>query len=444
MPAPQCKKQVKSFIGMVNYLSKFSARLSELAELIRELCKEKVPFNWGPEHESTFHLIKKEVAAAPILAYYNPKKPTALQTDASCKGLSACLLQNQRPVYFASRALTETQKGYVAIELESLVVTWVIEKFHHFLYGNEFILETDQKPLEVILSKSLNQATPRLQRILIRTFLYNFKVRYIPGLTNHVADCLSRLRFQKDSISLPKLHVNQIISQLKARSNSLHNLQLATQDDDKLVILKHIIQQGWPKTIKEVLTEVQKYWTFHEELTIEDGLVLKGMRIIIPNKKREEILKLIHEGHLGLNKCKMRAKETVFWPGINKQLEQLILNYQLCLKYSRSKDKNMPHTALGHKIAPVSWSKVATDIFHYESKSYLLVVDYTSRFPIVREIKSMSAQHIAEHFRLIFSEYGWPDTLVSDNGPCYVAEMFTTLMKEYAVNYITSSPITPI
>ena len=115
----QCKKQVQSFIGMINYLSKFLAQLSELPEPIRELCKEKVPFNWGPEHESAFHLIKKEIVAAPILAYYNPNKPTILQTDARCKGLGACLLQNERPVYFASRALTETQKGYVAKELES-------------------------------------------------------------------------------------------------------------------------------------------------------------------------------------------------------------------------------------------------------------------------------------------------------------------------------------
>ena len=101
------------------------------------------------------------------------------------------------------------------------------------------------------------------------------------------------------------------------------------------------------------------------------------------------------------------------------------------------------NTALGHKIPTVPWTKVATDIFHYESKSYLLVANYTNRFPIVREIKSMSAQHIAEHFRLIFSEYGWPDTLVSDNGPCYVAETFTSLMRDYTVNHITSSPHYP-
>ena len=99
--------------------------------------------------------------------------------------------------------------------------------------------------------------------------------------------------------------------------------------------------------------------------------------------------------------------------------------------------------ALGHEIPSVPWSKVATDIFHFELISYLFVVDYTSRFAIVRELKSMSAQHITEHFRLIFSEYGWPDTLVSDNGPGYVAKLFTSLMKEYAVNHITSSPHYP-
>ena len=176
---------------------------------------------------------------------------------------------------------------------------------------------------------------------------------------------------------------------------------------------------------------------------IEDGLILKGMCIVIPDKMREDILKQIHEGHLGLNKCQMRVRETVYWPGLNDQLENLILNCQLCLKYSKLKNKSTPHTALGHEVPAVPWSKVATNIFHYESLPYLLIVDYTSRFPIVRRLKSMSAQSVTEHFKSIFLEYGWPDILVSDNGPCYTAEMFTNLMKEYAVNHITSSPHYP-
>ena len=94
---------------MINYLSKFSARFSEIVKPIRELEKDEVPFNWGPEHQSAFTQIKQEIVSAPILAYYNPKKQTVLQTDASIKGLGTCLLQEEKPVYFASKALTDAQ-----------------------------------------------------------------------------------------------------------------------------------------------------------------------------------------------------------------------------------------------------------------------------------------------------------------------------------------------
>ena len=97
--------------------------------------------------------MKKEIASAPILAYYNPKKQTTLQTDASIKGFGACLLQDAKPVYFARKALTDAHKGYVAVKQESLAVAWAMEKFHHFLYASHFLLETDKKLLEAILSK---------------------------------------------------------------------------------------------------------------------------------------------------------------------------------------------------------------------------------------------------------------------------------------------------
>ena len=221
---PSSKKEVQSFSRMINYLTKVSPRLTELSEPTRELIKEKVPFNWDPEHQESFNMLKKELVRAPVLAYCNPQKETVLQTDASTKGLGACLLQDEKPIYFASKALTEMQRGYIAIEIESLTVAWAVEKFHHFLYGCHFILEMDQKPLEAILSRSLNQATPQLQHILIRTLPYNFTVRYIPGPKNLLADCLSRLGDQKDTIKLPELHVYQISHQLPARSDSLQEI----------------------------------------------------------------------------------------------------------------------------------------------------------------------------------------------------------------------------
>ena len=238
--------------------------------------------------------------------------------------------------------------GYVAIEIESWAVAWVMYKFNHFLYASQLIFETDQKPLEAILSKSLNQANPRLQRILIRTFPYHFTEYYIPGATNQLANCLSSLG-QKDTIKWSKLHLYQITNQFCVRSDILNHLRVSKQAHDEPALLQHTIMQGWLSSIKQVSQVLQPYWTFREELTVEDGLVLKGTRIVFPAKKCEAILKLIHEGHLGPNKCKLHAKDTLYWPGLNNQLEKLVLNCELCLKYSHSKCKQEPSLFLVRK-----------------------------------------------------------------------------------------------
>ena len=291
--------------------------------------------------------------------------------------------------------------------------------------------------------QSLNQATPKLQRILIRTFPYHFTVCYIPGVTNHLANCLSRLGGQKDTIKLPRLYLYQITNQLCTRSESLNQLRVSMQADDELALLKHTIMQGWPSSIKQLPQVLQPYWTFREELTVEDGLILKGTRIVIPAKKHEAVLKQIHEGHLGLNKCKLHAKDTVYWPGLNGQLEKLVLKYEVCLRYSHSKCKQEPNLSLGPEVPLYPWTKLATDIFHFEGASYLLVVDYTSRFQIVCKLMSMTGQHIASQCKLIFSKYGWPESFISDNEPCYTAEVLPNLMREYSVNHITRSPHYP-
>ena len=371
MPQPANKKELQSFIGMVNYLTKFTPRLSELAECLRDLIRINVPFQWGPEHTEAFTSIKQEIIQVPVLKYYDPKKPTVLQTDASAKGLGACLLQCEHPVYFRSKALTDSQKGYVAIELEALAVSWAMEKFHHFLYATKFVLETDQKPLETILAKSLNAATPRLQRLLIKTFACDFTVKYLPGENNQLADCLSRLGCLQDKIKLPRLKVHLMTIRLSATSDKLQQIRQATQDDDMMALLKHTITFGWPHTVQELPKEIQAYWTFREEMTVEDGLILKATRIVVP------------------------------------------------------------------------WTKLASDIFHFQNDSYLLIVDFTSRFPVVCKLKSMTAKHVASHFTQVFSEYGWPDTLLTDNGPCYASQEFKQLMLDMSVNHITSSPHYP-
>ena len=174
-----------------------------------------------------------------------------------------------------------------------------------------------------------------------------------------------------------------------------------------------------------------------------DRLILKGTRIVIPKSKHMQVLMMIHEGHFGLGKCNLQCKDTVYWPGINEQLEKLVLNCELCLKYSKAKSKQAANMSLGQEILIYPRKKVATDIFHFESDSYLPIVNYMSRFPVVHKLMSTMVQQVVSQIKLIFSEYGWPETIVSDNGLCYSAETFTKLMTDYSVNHITSSPCYP-
>ena len=158
---------------------------------------------------------------------------------------------------------------------------------------------------------------------------------------------------------------------------------------------------------------------------------------------RESTLHQLHEGHLGLTKCYNCAKQTVYWPNLRKELEELVLNCQLCLKHSQAKRKPKPTPSLGQEIPAVPRAKLASDIFHFQNDSYLLIVDFTSRFPIVCKLKSKTAKHVASHFSEVFGEYGWPGTLLTDNGPCYASHELKHLMLDMSVKHITSSPHYP-
>ena len=206
-------------------------------------------------------------------------------------------------MYFASKSLTAAQQSYVAIELEALAVSCAVKKFHHYLYGTSFTLQTDQKPLQAILSKSLVEATPQMQRLLLPTIPYDMAVEYIKGETNFIADCLSRAPVAKDTIKLPILQVNQITAHATCTQDRIDRLRQSTAKDDTLALLKHTVQHGWPQTITELPPELCSHWTFREEISIEDGILLKGERIIIPAVDQPYILQQLHHGHLGLQKC---------------------------------------------------------------------------------------------------------------------------------------------
>ena len=334
-------------------------------------------------------------------------------------------------MYFASKSLTKAHQNYVTIELEMLAVCWALKKFHHCVYGHSFTLQTDQKPLVAILSKSLSDASHTLERLIHKILPYHFKVEYIQGKCNVLADCLSRAAVA-DTIKLPIVNVHYVTSSLNCGADKLQTLHESTKQDDTLVLLKEIVTQGSPEKIKDLPPELQPYWTFWEAITVADGLLLKGNCIIIPDKDRPQILKQIHEGHLGIQSAYTGQKPLCTGQKLYDELKALVTNCTICLKYSASnrKDSTKIGPPLGQEIPTQPWKKLATDLFTYDRVNYLLVVDYTTKFPVVRKLTDLTAHVVTEHMKAIFSEFGTPYSIVSDNGPCYAAQYFADAMAE--------------
>ena len=192
MDLPRHADTMRSFLGLVNYLNRFSPCLAEISAPLREICRQDMEFELTESVHVAFSKTKEEISKNVTLPYFNPKSETTLQTDASKKGLGAVILQNSKPVMFASRALTGAEKNYQNLERECLATIWGMEKFHYFLYGKKFTLETDQKPLVSIYKKHMVEISPRIQRLVVRSFPYQpFDVQYRRGKEIPLADALS-------------------------------------------------------------------------------------------------------------------------------------------------------------------------------------------------------------------------------------------------------------
>ena len=203
MPPPPDVKTLQSYLGLVNYMARFQLSLSSVSRPLRDLLKEKVDYVWSPEADKAFNDIKRAITCAPVLSYFDLKKDTVIQSDASMNGLGCALIQDDKPVCYASRALTEAESRYSNIERELLAAMWSLEHFNHYIEGSNVTLQTDNKPFVSIWSKSINTASPRIQRLLLRMSRYNVKLEYIAGRHNVIADALSRFSLRTSKTTTP-------------------------------------------------------------------------------------------------------------------------------------------------------------------------------------------------------------------------------------------------
>ena len=192
MPAPTDRKGVETLLGTIDYLAKFLTNMSSITQPIQKLLKKDVEFMWMEPQERAFSQIVDILSEEPVLTYYDVKKPVTVSCDASKSGLGALRLQDDKPIAFASRSMTDTEVRYAQIEKTTVGCSFCHGKIPPVHIWAKCDSESDHRPLEMIMKKNLSAAPPRLQRMLLRLQWYNFSLKYKPGKELVIADTLSR------------------------------------------------------------------------------------------------------------------------------------------------------------------------------------------------------------------------------------------------------------
>ena len=450
MAEPTNVSELRSFLGMVNQLGKFVPQLAEKDKALRDLLSKKNCWVWGADQVRAFNRLKRELSSTPVLALYNPNKVTKVSADASSYGLGAVLLQKWsdvwRPVAYASRSLTAVEQRYAQVEKEALALTWACERFRDFLLGQHFELETDHKPLLSLLgAQALDTLPPRIQRFRMRLMGYSYTISHVAGKTLLTADTLSRAplhaettRVDNEFMESTNIYVDNVMDNLPVSSTYMDTLRENLRADSVCSAVMKLCQDGW--TAANTCSGVLKlYWAERAFLTVHDGLLLKGTRLVIPSAMRNDVLAKLHEGHQGVVKCRERARQSVWWPGLSQQLNELVRNCRTCIKVRTNHTEPLMPTALPER----PWQKLGADLFTLKGKTYLVVIDYYSRYLEVANLSLTKSADITAHLQSIFARHGVPETLVTDNGPQFAAHTFTTFAAKYVFRHVTSSPKFP-
>ena len=356
MPAPTSKKELQEFLGFVQYLSPFIQNLADKSSVLRSLLKDDAAFLWEVHHEECFQKLEQTISDGSTLQYFNTQTEPTLQVDASIKGLGASITQGGLPVAYASKSLSDTETRYACIEREMLAIVFGVQRFHTYLYGRKFKILTDHKPLVMIFQKPLTKAPRRLQRMMLKLQGYQFEIEYKPGKEMTLADTLSRLPNKKHSETIDLDVSVDIIGFSEERIKTVRE---ETKADPALNTLAETIVKGWPENIKDVPENIRIYWPFRDEISIEDGLILKGQRIIIPSSQKEVFLDQLHYAHQGIEKTTLRAKGSIYWNNINKDIENLIKKCPICQEHQPSQQREDLHP---HEIPQRPWETVGVDL----------------------------------------------------------------------------------
>ena len=391
-------------------------------------CSRKEKHGRGRNSRNAFMEVKEALQSDALLVHFDPQKTIILACDASPYGCGAILSHVmpdgvERPIAYASRSLSSAEKNYSQLDKEGLSLIFGVDKFHQYLYGTNFTLVTDHRPLLGLFDESQpvsHNASGRIQRWALVLAGYNYTIRYRSGSAHENCDALSRLSTVPAVSPMPIEYVD-LIEQLNESPVTAAHIRAWTLHDNVSKVKRYVLN-GWQ--IDDPMT--QAYNRFRDELSIHDGCVMRGARVVVPKKGQLPLLQLLHSSHSGVVKMKALARSYIWWPGLDSQIESLSKQCFQCEQNAKEPTR-VPMTPWLYPQAP--WSRIHLDYAGpIEGKMILIAVDVYSKWIATAVVKSATYTTI-EELQKLFADKGIPETVVTDNGTYFTSGEFQTLMK---------------
>ena len=440
-PAPKNVTELRSWLGMVNFQAQFLPHLSTMLHPLNALLGD-IPWDWTDACEKSFNAVKEAISSDKLLTHYDPSKRVELSTDASPYGIGAVICHiddegRRLPIAYASRSLNKHEKGYAQLDKEALAIMFGVQRFRTYLYGRKFIIRTDHKPLERILGPKTaipTLAAQRLQRWAIMLSAFDYELKFIAGKDNVVADALSRLPLPETETGDDALY-NIAVHHLNNLPVTSEEVRKCTRTDPILSRVLDWIKTGnWPKDVDE---QLKPFLHRRHELTVEQDCILWGYRVVIPKKLQEDVLLELHTAHAGIVRMKEIARSHVWWFNIDRVIEGLVKQCVTC-----QQTRNVPTVApLMPWVWPRSpWNRIHIDFAQKDKQDFLVIVDAHSKWPEIIMMNSTTTSATIRVLRDLFSKYGIPNQVVSDNGPQFSSEEFRHFLKMNGVKQVLVAP----
>jgi transposase InsO family protein len=447
-PAPKSKRQLRSFLGLVGYDSKFVPHFPEKSfPPFQQLQKDK-KFDWTPELEMAFNDLKKSIACSPkCLTIPNPNEKFTVSVDASDIGIGAVLSQPSGVIEYASRVLTTAERKYSTTEKECLAIVWALEKWRTYLLATEFIVKTDHKPLTWLMTT--RDPRGRLARWALRLQEFNFTTQHIHGRDNYIPDALSRPCQETDDLPKEVIPVNHL-TVLDEGLASHQQSDAVTQD-----VLRHLRAKTRPKPTSPELRELLRSWNKLSETNgilvaeVEVHASLRPRRVpYVPVGQRTGLLEMAHDRvHLGRERVYDLLKRRVFWPQLRRDVEDFVRTCSQCQQYKNTANQTPPLQSITADEVAVMWG---LDIFgplptSRNGNRYILVmVDHFTRWVEAIPTADQTGETVARAFKEnVIARFGIPDAVITDQGPCFESKSFQDMLRSWGVKRRRTSPYHP-